>query len=109
MRTLTHVSKEKSVENPKGITRTTLTYNKDIMLCHFKLDKGAEIPRHNHPAVQIGYVVKGKVLFTRNDEEFLAEPGISYLFQSQEYHSAKVLEDAELVECFTPTREEYIN
>lgn len=81
------------------------------MLCHFTLSKGAIVPRHDHVAVQNGYVLKGKVKFFRGNEEnsFIVEPGDGYLFDSEEYHGAEVLEDSEVIECFTPMRSEYLD
>ena len=77
------------------------------MLCHFRMRQGATIPLHSHPAVQIGYVISGRVRFSRGEESFVVEPGGSYVFGTGEPHGALVLEDAEVVECFTPQRPEY--
>ena len=97
-----------SVENPKGIHRTTLAFNKETMLCHFVMKKGAVIPLHNHEAVQNGYVFSGKVQFRNSGGDlFLAESGSGYTFAGSEEHGAEVIEDAEVVECFAPMRPEY--
>ena len=40
------------VENPPGILRTTLAYNAQMMLCHFKMKKGTKIPLHDHEAAR---------------------------------------------------------
>ena len=102
------LSKAKTVENPDGISRTTLAYNRETMLCHFKMKKGAQIPLHNHAAVQIGYVVSGKVQFFKAEGEgFVAEAQMSYVFESSETHGAQVLADSEVIECFAPMRPEY--
>ena len=107
-KTLNDKSSSTTVENPPGIRRTTLTYIGEIMLCHFNMKKGASIPLHNHEAVQCGYVIRGKVKFLKKDGPgFVAEPECSYVFKSNEHHGAEVLEDAEVVECFTPMRPEY--
>ena len=96
-------------EGPEGIFRTTLAYNEQTMMCHFEMKKGAKIPIHHHPAVQNGYVIKGKVKFFRGEKySFTVEAGGSYVFDPEEPHGAEVLEDAELVECFAPMRPEYI-
>ncbi|MBD3254912.1 MAG: cupin domain-containing protein [Candidatus Lokiarchaeota archaeon] len=96
--------------NPlKGIFRKTLTYNNDVMLCHFILEKGSEIPLHNHEAHQIGYVIKGKIKFeTDSRDKFIAREGDSYVFDSSEKHGAKILETAEVIEVFSPAREDYM-
>ena len=72
---LAEVDKLHPVELLDGLLlRRTMSYNKDIMLCHFTLKKGLTMPRHQHAAVQIGYV----------------------------------LEDCEFIECFSPSRPEYM-
>jgi quercetin dioxygenase-like cupin family protein len=102
----------RTVEGPPGIFRTTLVYNDDIMLCHFLLTNGAEVPLHRHPAVQSGYVISGRLRFRRGEggrDTFLAGPGSGYLFRSNELHGAEVLEEAEAVDCFTPPRPDYLD
>ncbi len=95
-------------EGPEGIFRTTLSYNKDVMLCHFFMRKGAKVPLHNHPASQNGYVIRGKLLFNRGEsEKFTAITGSSYVFDGGEKHGAEVLEEAEVIECFAPARPDY--
>lgn len=97
------------VENPPGVTRRTLSYNEQSMLCHFHLRRGARIPLHHHPAVQNGYVIRGKVRFLRGDgSSFLAEAGAAYVFGPDEPHGAEALEEAEVADFFTPMRPEYL-
>jgi quercetin dioxygenase-like cupin family protein len=97
-------------ENPPGILRTTMSYNEQSMLCHFRMNSGARIPMHNHPAVQHGYVIRGRVKFLQKDGPgFEAATGTSYVFDSMQEHGAEVLEDSELVETFSPMRPEYMD
>jgi quercetin dioxygenase-like cupin family protein len=97
-----------AVENPPEIWRTTLAFNDQTMLCHFQMKKGASIPLHHHPAVQNGYVIKGKLRFLQEDgTSFIAEAGCGYAFGPDEPHGAEVLIDAEVIECFSPKRPEY--
>lgn len=105
-----HLDKQETVENPPGIRRTTLAFNDATMLCHFTMKPGAEIPLHNHEAVQNGYVIKGKIKFLLEGEKsFIAETGSGYVFDPNEYHGAQVLEESEVIECFSPMRPEYVN
>lgn len=91
-----------------GIYRKTMAYNDSVMLCYFDLEKNAEIPLHDHDSHQIGYVVSGKIQFiTETRGDFLAQEGDSYVFDSREKHGARVLETAEVIEVFCPTRDEY--
>jgi quercetin dioxygenase-like cupin family protein len=91
----------------EGIKRKTLMYNKDVMLCHFSLKKGSEIPLHHHVAHQIGYVLKGKLELITKSNRFIAKKGDSYVFNSNEKHGAKILENSEVIEVFNPAREDY--
>ncbi len=91
----------------EGIYRRTLIYNDDMMLCLFILKKGAEIPLHIHKETQIGYIISGKVKFFTEDSEFIAKEGDSYVFNSNEKHGASILEDAEVIDVFNPSRDDY--
>ena len=91
-----------------GIYRKTMAYNDSVMLCFFDLEKDAEIPLHDHESHQIGYVISGKLQFiTETRGNFIAKTGDSYVFDSWEKHGAKILENAEVIEVFYPTRDEY--
>lgn len=96
-------------ENPEGVTRRTLSYNDEAMLCHFRIKKGAQIPLHNHRATQIGYVVSGRATFLAEEpaSEFEAGTGESYVFDAFVKHGTVALEDTEYVEVFVPPRDEY--
>ena len=105
------VATGKPQEGPEGVTRKTLSYNDEAMLCHFILKKGAKIPLHNHRATQIGYVVRGKGRFLAEtpEAEFEAEAGDSYVLSAFVKHGTVALEETEYVEVFVPPREEYMD
>ena len=107
-RALAKKSELEAVEGPPGILRTTMAYDADTMLCHIVMKPGAVIPLHDHPAVQNGYVLSGKVKFNKADgSSFIAEEGTGYVFGSMEAHGAEVIETAVIIECFAPMRPEY--
>ncbi len=96
-----------SIEILHGIYRKTLTYNKNVMLCYFNLIKGSQIPLHSHKEHQIGYVLNGKLKFITENGEFIAKEGDSYVFDSNEKHGAIILEDTDVIDVFSPAREDY--
>lgn len=107
-RRLARLESSRTVENPPGIFRTTLAWDAQTMLCHFRMQKGARIPLHHHPAAQNGYIASGKVRFERGSgESFEAVAGTGYCFGPEESHGAEVLEDSVVIECFAPMRPEY--
>ena len=67
-------------------------------------DGGSKSPTHE----QTGYLVEGKMRFFVEGEEFSAEPGDSWCILGDVPHSAEVLEDAVVIEVFSPPREEYL-
>ena len=99
-----------AVEMRPGITKRTLAYNSQGMMCHFILEKGAELELHQHPEVQIGYLIKGKLKLIKADgSSITATAGTSWVFDSDEVHGVEeVYETSEIVECFLPLRPDYI-
>ncbi len=97
------------IEQLDGVVRKTLSYNEEVMLCHFQLNEGARIPLHDHRASQIGFVVKGAVRFlgAADEDSFEARAGDSYVLDPHQVHGAEALEASEFVEVFYPVREEY--
>lgn len=100
--------KEKRVLIRPGLERVTLTYNEKLQMCYFFIAKGAELEPHSHLPIQNGIILKGRVKFSKADEEFVLSEGDSYLFESKVPHGLLALEDTELLECFSPAREEYM-
>ena len=96
-----------SINALAGIYRKTLVYNSNIMLCHFFLEKHSEVPLHSHEEHQVGYVLKGKLKFFTDEDEFIAKEGDSYIFDSNIKHGATILEDSEIIDIFSPAREDY--
>ncbi|NLL25031.1 MAG: cupin domain-containing protein [Spirochaetales bacterium] len=96
------------VTRAPGIDRVTLSYDEDSMLCYFYLAKGSKLEMHEHPQSQNGFVVKGHIHFIKGNGEVLdLRAGDAYYFAPNDPHGSEVLEDTELMECFTPSRDDY--
>ena len=102
-----HKSSVDALEALPGIYRKTLIYNDNMMLCYFTLKKNSIVPLHSHKECQIGYVIKGKLQFFTKNKEFMAVEGDSYVFESNEKHGANIIEDSEVIDVFSPSREDY--
>jgi mannose-6-phosphate isomerase-like protein (cupin superfamily) len=111
---ITNYTARKHVEMRPGLVKTNLSYNGELMLCHFTMKKGAKIELHNHAAVQNGYIISGRVKYEIADagkkvlETGFVDAGSGYVWDSMEYHSFEAVEDAEFIECFGPIRPEYV-
>lgn len=95
------------VEMIPGLFRRTLAEGERAMVCEFTAEEGVFIPLHSHPHEQVGYVIAGRVEFVAADETFIAGPGHSYAIPGGVEHSARFLAPTQLVEIFSPVREEY--
>ncbi|MHA1699144.1 MAG: cupin domain-containing protein [Promethearchaeota archaeon] len=97
------------VKMAPGIFRRTLVYNDDAMLCFFDMKASSVIELHSHPAAQLGYVISGKVEFwyESKDNKRVVVQGDSYIIPGGVMHGAMMLEDTQIIECFSPSRPEY--
>jgi quercetin dioxygenase-like cupin family protein len=111
---VTRLPDRKHVEMRPGLVKTNLSYNGELMLCHFTMKRGAKIELHNHVAVQNGFVISGRLRYEiagpdrKVLESGFVEAGSGYLWESMEYHSFEAVEDSEFIECFAPMRPEYV-
>ncbi|KKK46103.1 hypothetical protein LCGC14_0625510 [marine sediment metagenome] len=96
-----------STETIKGVYRRTMVFNENIMLCHFTLEKDAEIPLHHHRESQVEYILHGRIKFFTEDRELIVKKGDSYIFEPDERHGATILENSEVIDIFNPARVDY--
>ncbi|MGB9499159.1 MAG: cupin domain-containing protein [Dissulfuribacterales bacterium] len=92
----------------KGVEQKTLVYGENTLMTEFLLKEGADLPIHQHPHEQTGYLVKGKLKMFIGEKEFVAESGDCWCIGGDIKHGAKAIEDSVAVEIFSPVREEYI-
>lgn len=92
-----------------GVTRKVLSYNNDLMLCKLHFEKGAIGTLHKHPHTQISYILSGKFEFEVNGVKKIVKAGDSLYKQPDVLHGAVCLEEGELLDIFTPMREEFIS
>ena len=100
--------KDKAEKVVYGVHFKTLATGDKIMCTVMRYKKGVAVPRHNHPAEQVGYVVKGRLKLSVNDRDVgILEKGDSYVVKGSEFHSIEALEESECIDMFSPPREEY--
>jgi quercetin dioxygenase-like cupin family protein len=91
-----------------GIRMKTLVYGAKTLMVEFRLAKGADLPAHQHPHEQTGYLVSGRIDLTIDGCVHPVRPGDSWCIPGGATHSAKIHEDAVAVEVFAPVREDYL-
>ena len=91
-----------------GIRRRYLTAER-MTLARFSLSRGAIVPAHAHDNEQVSYVVSGAVRFLVAGEEIVVRTGEALQIPSWAEHSLTVIEDAEVIDVFSPVRQDWID
>jgi quercetin dioxygenase-like cupin family protein len=90
-----------------GLSRQVLAYSNQMMLVRHLMEKGWVGARHSHPHEQLVYVISGHLRFTGGDHTFEARTGDSFVVPGGMEHQASALEESEVLDVFTPFREDY--
>ena len=90
-----------------GMLRQVLAFNPQLMLVRHTFEKGWSGARHSHPHHQMVYVVYGHIRFEAEGKSWDMRSGDSLAVAGEVPHQAWALEDAEVLDIFTPYREDY--
>lgn len=100
--------KERRLFSPEaGLQRQVLAYSGKLMLVRHVMERGWVGARHSHPHEQLVYVVRGHIHFSGGDKTFDALAGDSFVVPGGVEHQASAVEDSEVLDVFTPVREDY--
>jgi quercetin dioxygenase-like cupin family protein len=91
-----------------GVRMKTLVYGEKTLMTEFRLAQGADLPAHQHPHEQTGYLVSGWIDLTIDGVVHAVRPGDSWCIPGGTTHSAKAREDSAALEVFAPVREDYL-
>ena len=95
----------------KGVSLDSLAVGEKSMVTKMNYVKGNFATLHTHPHEQCGYVISGKYRLIVDGEEkidVIMHPGDSYAIPGNTPHSFEVIEGGEVVDVFTPQREDYL-
>ena len=90
-----------------GMVRQVLAYNPQLMLVRHQFTKGWVGARHSHPHHQVVYIVRGHILFEAEGKKWDLRTGDSVVVDGKLDHQASAIEDSEVLDIFTPYREDY--
>ncbi len=91
-----------------GIRRKVMAQNEAMMIVKVGFDQDAIGTLHHHPHTQASYVSKGKFEITIGTEKSVLEAGDVYFVPSGEVHGAICLEKGELIDVFSPRRDDFL-
>ena len=95
-----------SVPEP-GLRRQVMSFTPDMMLVRHRMVKGWVGAKHSHPHEQMVYVVSGSIVLEYPGGQVAAKTGDSFIVPGGADHQAWALEDSEVLDIFTPYREDY--
>lgn len=95
----------------KGVSLDSLAVGEKSMVTKMNYVKGNFATIHQHPHEQCGYVISGRYRLIVEAEpkiDMILTSGDSYAIPGETPHSFEVLEGGEVVDVFTPQREDYL-
>lgn len=92
----------------KGVSLDVLAVGEKSMVTKMNYVKGNYASTHAHPNEQSGYVIFGKYRLIIDTLDVLLNPGDSYSIPGNVPHSFEVIEGGEVIDVFTPIREDYL-
>ncbi len=92
----------------KGVSLDSLAVGRKSQVTKMNYVLGNYASPHQHPHEQSGYVISGKYELTIGDEKYELNAGDTYSIPGNQIHSFYVIEGGEVVDVFTPPREDYL-
>ena len=90
-----------------GMIRQVLAYSPELMLVKHHFEKNWVGAPHSHPHHQLVYVLSGSIEITVDGEAQIASAGDSFVVDGGLTHQARALEESDVLDVFTPVREDY--
>lgn len=92
----------------EGIERR-MVWGEQLMACRLRFAPHVVTALHRHPHEQMTFVLQGRVRFTIEGKEQVAQGGDVVHFPSNVEHGATMLdEEVVLIDVFTPVRQDFI-
>lgn len=92
-----------------GVSRKFLGYDNQIMMVRVKFETGALGAPHQHFHTQATFCASGKFEFEIDGEKKIVEAGDGVYIEPNLLHSAVCLEAGELIDTFSPVREDFLS
>ena len=90
------------------IARRYLTGDR-VTVARFELKRGGVVPRHAHENEQVSCVLSGSLRFQFDDREVLVSAGEVLQIPGGIPHAVTVLDDAVVIDVFSPVRQDWID
>jgi len=82
-------------------------HGENMTVTNWSVEAGATFPEHAHPHEQISIVVEGEFELTLDGETEVLEPGRIAVIPPETPHSGRAVTECEIIDVFSPVREDY--
>ncbi|NDR58484.1 cupin domain-containing protein [Aliiruegeria sabulilitoris] len=96
------------VDAGSGVKRQVLSEAPELMVVAFTFAEGGEGALHSHPHVQSTFVRSGRFRFSVAGKSFEVGPGDSFVIPSNAEHGCICLTEGQLIDTFTPRRDDFL-
>jgi quercetin dioxygenase-like cupin family protein len=87
-----------------------MIHTENMTLAFWDIKAGSILPEHAHPHEQVAaQVISGEFELTLQGETKVMKTGDVAIIPSNELHSGKAITDCQLLDVFSPKREDYIS
>lgn len=97
----------KSLTVAPGVSRKILASDGALMTVEVRFEKGGVGALHSHPHEQISYIVRGSFACNIDGDKRTLRAGDTYYVKPNQPHGVEALEDAVILDVFTPQREDF--
>lgn len=93
----------------EGMQRKIMKYSDELMVTKMTFEAGAVGALHNHPHLQIGYVLEGSFEVSIGGEKKILKKGDLFYAPSMVTHGVVCLEKGMLLDIFNPKRDDFLS
>ena len=90
-----------------GLKRQVMSHSAELMLVRHTMAAGWVGAPHSHPHAQLVYIVHGEIHLTVAGQVNILKTGDSLLVDGDLQHQATAPVDSEVLDVFTPRRDDY--
>ncbi len=89
--------------------KSRMIHTEKITLAYWEIQAGSILPEHSHPHEQVAaQVLSGRFELTLDGETKVMKAGDIAVIPSNVVHSGRAITDCQLLDVFSPVREDYI-
>jgi quercetin dioxygenase-like cupin family protein len=92
-----------------GMKRKIMAYDNRVMLVKVAFEKGAVGTLHHHMHTQVSYVASGAFEVEIDGNKQVLKQGDTFFVEPDLVHGAVCIEPGELIDIFSPMREDFIS